>query len=87
VTMTAERQLTLDIGGDHRAPSISSWSVSGKIANQRELEQGSEVLVQIIDADGEIISSAHGRVKFVGFDEHEPKDGPAFLERIHRVSI
>jgi len=63
-----------------------SVGASGTMESSRPLRGGEAVTVTVADADGEIIASGEGKVKGVGFNEHEKK-GIVIVERKHKIKL
>ena len=79
-------QMTLDVGGDPM-PILGSFKVSGRLRALTEVEKGASVRVNIVDADGQVIAAALGRVGAITFREHRKRDTPPWTERAHGVKL
>lgn len=88
-TITAPKQLTFDVGAANIArPAESSINISGKGTLRSELRLLDEVIVQIVNGDGEVIASYGGEVADVGFKKHDETETTAgYIERIHKVKL
>lgn len=87
-----ERQLTLPglslkIGGSRKAPEESTFRIPALTSTAQELQMDEEVMVQLVDADGNIIITAYGVVSDVGFKKHRPVKGKPWVERRHAIEL
>jgi ABC-type lipoprotein release transport system permease subunit len=84
----SEEQLTLEVGVAFKKPESSSFKIGGALATSKhELDGDDTVDVVLMDSAGEIIARSPGRVTFVGFKKHRPKNERAWVERIHSIEL
>lgn len=82
------QQLTFDVGGELARPTGSSFSISGKGAIRSQLYIDDDVIVQVIDAGGEVVAEFDGSVVDVGFKKHkETETTQAWVERLHKINL
>jgi hypothetical protein len=79
------RQLSFDVGG--QKPSNIKLSFSGTLSIDRQLLKGQELVLHILDQDGEIIADAHGTVVAVAFVDKRDKDGFVTTTREQKVAL
>lgn len=84
-----EPQLSLDVGGEAIGLSvIGTVKIGGDLRVEKDLDLGDEVRVQVVDSNGEIISSAAALISAPAFKEHRDKHGELIcLERAHKAKI
>ena len=83
--MTIGRQLSFDVGGQR--PTGAALSMSGKLALDRELRKGEQVVVNVVDENGEIVVSGHGAVVAVSFVDRETEAEGLVTTREHKVKF
>lgn len=83
------RQLSFEVGGDVIGQDLfGTVAISGKVRVERDLDLGDEVQVQVISANGEVLSSVPALIGAPGFREHRDKDGAIIaIERAHRAKV
>lgn len=81
-----ERQLsfTFNVGG--HTPDLAKVGFSGKAELERELRKGEELVLNVIDANGELVVSAHGVVTAIAFVDKETEDGTV-TTREHKIKL
>jgi hypothetical protein len=89
--MTMTEQLSLDVLPDPRlVPGgllIGKLRISGEFGVERDLNRGEQIIVQISDADGQVITTALGMVSGVGFANIMDKEAVIGTERQHRAKL
>jgi hypothetical protein len=82
------QQLTFDVGGELAKPTGSSLSVTGKADIRSQLYIDDDVLVQIVDAGGELIASFDATCIDVAFKKHDATETTtAWVERTHKLKL
>mgnify|MGYP001583980038 CR=1 FL=1 len=87
--MEAEKQLSLEVGGEEEAPSAATFKIGGALADRRrELPKGADVLVTVTALDGgEVIVRGRGFVRSVSFIDHHEEGGRVWVERAHSIKL
>lgn len=79
-------QLSFAVGGD--TPDTAILRLSGGVVLHRELEKGSEVHLQVVDTDGQVVADGYGRVISVTFKDRLNEHGQTVsTERVHGIKI
>jgi hypothetical protein len=87
-TIDLPQQLTFDVGGELAKPTGSSLSVTGKADIRSQLYIDDDVLVQIVDAGGELIASFDATCIDVAFKKHDATETTtAWVERTHKLKL
>jgi hypothetical protein len=87
--MTNDQQLTLDVGGEVGAYVVSEFSFSGNIPDFAQmLEREENVILRVIDADGEVILSSEGWVRSVTIQTiPATNSAPRHTRRKHSIKL
>lgn len=84
-------QLSLDILPDQRAVPgsmmVGSLRVAGTFAVDQNLDRGQQLMIQISDADGQVITTALAMVSAVGFTNLYERDAVIGTERQHKAKL
>jgi hypothetical protein len=82
-------QLSLDVGGGVGAYVLSEFTLGGKVASfSKELEREENVIVTVVNADGEVILTAEGWVRGVEIETvPETNTAPRFTKRKHKIKL
>ena len=82
-------QLSLEVGGDVGAFVVGEFSLSGKVASwTKSLERDENVMVNVVDADGQVIFSSEGWVKAVSIETVKGTQAvPRHTKRKHSIKL
>ncbi len=82
-------QLSLDVGGGTGAYVLSEFTLGGKVASfTRALDRDENVIVNVVNGDGEVVFSAEGWVRGVEIETvPETQVAPRYTKRKHKIKL
>ena len=82
-------QLSFDVGQNRNIrPAGASIAITGKASTRTQLRIDDEVIVQIVNGDGEIIASFDGTCADIGFKKHDATEtASAWIERVQKIKL
>ncbi len=89
MTEDQQVQLSLDIGGTIGAYVLSEFTLTGKVASfTQALEREENLMVQVVNADGEVVFAEQGWVRGVEIETvPETNTAPRYTKRKHKIKL